>query len=896
MPTVVRMQIAATRPGSPLNLRRIQGPNDARAGDRKATSIQRYGRALLALSRSDLNRARENIEAVVASAPRWVAARLLARAIQRRAGLAGAALPSTLDNSDHQAVLRSRAGDEGPAAKPSNRALRLLKGSADPRSALVRFWVFRDRDWTAHADAAIAEALRLAPAACAVAEAALQYQWARLKFNRKLAPESVLPARCLNLRNNKKVVARFLAEQGRIDNALGLLPDLALERVKWLERVGRGGAALSLSRRRADSPSNPMDEEFRLGDVSAAQGKLLLAQRAWRHASTLKRGDMGRRLQMAMLGAGKPWQSFRPDAAAIRAGAIPPELIQGRAALLLLDHHSSIRFHDGGVLNHVHQIVRILAPQAVEKFGEGHVPDGAHILRVATLKPDGRVLEPEDIVQKDSLSFAQVAVGDDLELEYVFTERGETELGGAWIEDPFYFRVLDIPTWHAQYVVLLQDGLKGSWDDRGRGLSPEAVKIKGFSGWRWVHKAQPAGRTEPLTPSPLSRLLRIQTWSGLDWSGVAARFRESMMDLLAADFSMMRLVARLAPRDGDRAKGAVALFEYVRDKIQENEGAFFDVPAWRALATGSGERAVTLLALLHAAGIKADMALVDPVHRSHPAQAVPDLRDFSYLLIRVALGSGKTLWLDPTFQSAPAGLIPATVRGRPAWLISRAGVSGPITIPGTSQAPDFRRINIQLRLAADGHVTGTWRERSSGMEAVSFREALRHMKPAMRERGLGNLVQSALPGATVQRVAARGINLPNVPLEIDMDFEMKGTPAMKSLILGLTPTFLSRRYVHLKARRLPLYAERFEALELTVEVTLAESLKWRGDPPAAVVANTIYGRYLRRAERSARSLKIIRRLNINPQVIQPADYAKFSQFCRLVDDADRLDLRFSGVP
>ena len=116
-----------------------------------------------------------------------------------------------------------------------------------------------------------------------------------------------------------------------------------------------------------------------------------------------------------------PLDEFRVDGrATIRAF----EAVGSRyaaPAVMVLDRAVMRVFPGGTMMALTHQIVRVDSKDAVARWGEVAVPAGAEILTLRTHKRDGSTREPEEIDGKETISAADVAIGDYIEWEYLET-------------------------------------------------------------------------------------------------------------------------------------------------------------------------------------------------------------------------------------------------------------------------------------------------------------------------------------------------------------------------------------------------------------------------------------------------------------------------------------------
>src|SRR5207237_327810 len=94
----------------------------------------------------------------------------------------------------------------------------------------------------------------------------------------------------------------------------------------------------------------------------------------------------------------------------------------------------------------------------IQDLAEVEVPQGAYVLKMRTLKADGRVLEPESIEGKDTVSLPGVEVGDFVEYEYLLAHgpRGPAQPG--FTSASFYFQIARQPNNWSTYVVTAPAG------------------------------------------------------------------------------------------------------------------------------------------------------------------------------------------------------------------------------------------------------------------------------------------------------------------------------------------------------------------------------------------------------------------------------------------------------
>src|SRR5205085_12244765 len=75
-----------------------------------------------------------------------------------------------------------------------------------------------------------------------------------------------------------------------------------------------------------------------------------------------------------------------------------------------LDYGGVQLFPDGGGVERVHTLVRVLDKKGVSRFGEAQIPGDAQVLHLRTLKADGRILDRKSTRLNSSHSQISYAV------------------------------------------------------------------------------------------------------------------------------------------------------------------------------------------------------------------------------------------------------------------------------------------------------------------------------------------------------------------------------------------------------------------------------------------------------------------------------------------------------
>ena len=139
-----------------------------------------------------------------------------------------------------------------------------------------------------------------------------------------------------------------------------------------------------------------------------------------------------------------------PIVQAYRAGEHDYE---GVGEVLVLDRSVTRVYPDGSQRHIIHTIAELRSKEAIDRYGEITPNEGSRVLTLHTIKPDGRIFEPESIPEKDGLSLRGLQIGDIVEYEYMF-ERDELGLLPGYVDlSTFRFQSPETPFHISEMIV-----------------------------------------------------------------------------------------------------------------------------------------------------------------------------------------------------------------------------------------------------------------------------------------------------------------------------------------------------------------------------------------------------------------------------------------------------------
>ena len=233
---------------------------------------------------------------------------------------------------------------------------------------------------------------------------------------------------------------------------------------------------------------------------------------------------------------------------------------------------------------------------------------------------------------------------------------------------------------------------------------------------RWKHanlKISSGG--EQSTPGSGAVPPDLQLTSFDNWDAVAhwyAEFQTGPSDP-ASQASQVATKTRELVRGAtnDLAK-AQSICSYVSEQVRSVNLSteFGQLPprtAAAVLASGYGdseEKSVLLAAMLGAAGIRSDTALI--AYGRGLDREFPSPSQFDHVLTVVREGE-KVFWIDPSAELAPFGFLPAPLRGKPALLTGSSGDGRIVETPADPPFASTQDVKIDGRVSQLGILRGT---------------------------------------------------------------------------------------------------------------------------------------------------------------------------------------------
>lgn len=695
-----------------------------------------------------------------------------------------------------------------------------------PQLTLHAAYEVRGLEW--EADRALDEALARGPRACAVIEAALGRAETRrdvAAMRRLTDDEAVCGAtdddRIARLRRRgdwagaerllrlgmstepdpdsmRRDLARLLVARGRAAEAVALL-EPHLERTDGEATVAWADAAIAAGQR----------------ERARARVAGLLAERP----------DLPQLVRAArVLGIALPLDAYRLDGRAVIKAFEQSGRRYAAPAVVVLDRTVTRVLDSGAALTLTHEIVRVQSKDAIEKWGEVSIPEGAEVLTLRTHKPDGTTREPEEVAGKDAISAADLAIGDYLEKETLEFEPPHDALaplrpGARWgyLGDRFYFQSFDAPLDRSEYLLVTSPAMADGFAMDSRAGAPPPVRAAAPDGavvTTFAARQVPQLFAERSAVPVIEHVPSVRLSSGATWSSWTRFLREQMYGTARDGAVLERAIAQIRAQAVGPSQEALAaaVTAWVGQNVESDDdlrGA-----ATIAVASGRGNRVAALQALARRLGLNTQLVLGRSRFVAAAAAPTPiqEADDFAEVLLRFDLPGGQTAYVDPRLKHAPFRYLSPGVEGGLVLDLATATFQGAHSAVG-----DARDVDLTIRLAADGQATGQVVETVRGWPALEWAEVVDRfgadetkLRQDFEQRWLGvHFPGAALKDLRVEILGSDGKQ--RVPRETSTGGTAATVPVTAAAI-RLRYSFTSPRFAAVSADRLRFVPTFFRGL------------------------------------------------------------------------------------
>jgi cellulose synthase operon protein C len=560
----------------------------------------------------------------------------------------------------------------------------------------------------------------------------------------------------------------------------------------------------------------------------------------------------------------------------------------GGTAARVLDYSAVWVHADGSSRLLEHEIIRVQSSEAISDMAEQQLRGGV-FLKLRVRKKDGRVLEPELVSGKPTVTMPHLEVGDYIETERIESNPGDGRHGASYVGPRWFFREENISYARSEFVVISPAQKQLQIETKNDVPAPQVTERDGLITRRWRVDHSPAAAVEPFS-APISEFLpSVQIGWGISLDATLRALADSADDLGPVDPRIVRIAERIVEPLPKRASSERArkLYRWITANVEEGQ----ESDGRRVIVGKNGNLWRGYLTLCRALGIPAEYAVVQNRLTLPPSGPFSSALVYTQPLLRVQGDKGEQ-WLTLGSKHAAFGYLPAELRGMPAIVFAENGAEKAQTPAGG--ALDNAAVEGKAVLAADGSATLELVQSFHGKYATGLRNALtqmpdRQVRDAIETRLLG----SALRGVELTKYEITGVENPDAPIQISTTSRVRAfAQRVGGTLVVQPPNFGPRlsQFATLPARQTPLVMVDSVSQSLRLSIEL---------PAGASVQTALAPQRVENAERrvevadTARgtSLVLERRVSLPAGRVQPSEYAAFLDFARRSDEAISASLR-----
>ncbi len=654
----------------------------------------------------------------------------------------------------------------------------------------------------------------------------------------------------------------------------------------------------------------------RMAELLAITGDVRGAREELARALTLdpQLENVRRRLEIA---GGKPagdpdaWYLVQADklAAEIQHDARRPV-----DSVLLADIRVQRVFSNGLDDTHVQQVTYIASDRDVREHATDSIeyaPNSQqlHILHARAYKPDGRIIDAEATgetpvseagaamyydVRSCRLRFRDLEKGDVIELNYRITPTARQNPYGGYFGELVVFQS-PIAARLKRFVLITPANREFNIYEE-RMPSPAAVTVGGGERiYRWETRNLAALPAEPHGPSvtelaPYVHVSTFRSWAEMGrWYAQLIRpqleldsaLRQALVHLLAnatTDEQKIRAIHQFVVRNTHYVALEFGIYSYRPYPVSDTYARRFG---------DCKDKASLMMALLRAAGIDAELALVRTRRLGDVREQPASIAIFNHAIVYVP---GYDLWLDGTAEYAGLHELPLEDQGAQALTVGLDGSAQFRRIPVTRPDENYTRRAVKAEIGRDGVIRFSGATYTRGEDAPGLRREFE--VPERRRQSFRNRLAEVFPTVRVEEVKVDGATDLDRDVQVDFRGELSTFAGQSSL--ALASSWMPRAYVSALA---PL-GERTQDLFLSAPWTTEEELRFTlpvgariASAPADSTISSRFGSAEFHYQQHRGGIDVHTRVQFRDTRISPQQYAAFRDFCAQVERSFRQEIK-----
>jgi transglutaminase-like putative cysteine protease/Flp pilus assembly protein TadD len=529
------------------------------------------------------------------------------------------------------------------------------------------------------------------------------------------------------------------------------------------------------------------------------------------------------------------------------------------------------------------------------------------IVRARVWKKDASVLDAQDLGDRElanysmyydmrsrQLRYPGLEKGDVVELEYAVTPKLSSAAYNGYFGELVLFAGR-APAQLKRYVLIAPTA--ENIFVHAEKVAPATVAAKNSARvFTWEARSIPALPREPRSPgiTEISPYVHVSTMG--DWKQLGAWYAGLVRPQFTLDSALENELHHLLQNaHGDREKIA-SIQEFVLRSthyvaLEFGIYSYKPYPVGQIYARRFGDckdKASLMIALLRAAGIEAEIALVRTRSLGDVAAEPASIAVFNHAIVYVPK---YDLWLDGTAEYAGREL-PIEDQGALALTVNLGGAAQLRRVSMSRAGDNYTRHIIRATLSSQGTIQFSGSTVTRGEDAPSLRHDL-----AVPEQQLDTFrreLAEVFPSVQVDRVAVRGAE--ELSSAVSVDFQGALNSFERKRAVSLSSSWMPRSYVAALAaastRIQDLVLPSPWTTEEEIHIALPEGAELAGLPRDQSITSN-FGSVRLRYKKSGNEVVVQSRVEFEKARISAQDYPAFREFCSQVERSFRNEITVS---
>ena len=531
------------------------------------------------------------------------------------------------------------------------------------------------------------------------------------------------------------------------------------------------------------------------------------------------------------------------------------------------------------------------------------------ILRARVYKDDGRIFEAEDLgetavadtnvsmyydTRSRTLRFPTLERGDVIEIAYRTVPNSSVNPYGNYFGALVTFQN-GLPQRLRRYILVAPNSRKLNIVE-ARMPAPATVKRNDkCTTYVWEARNMKPLVSEPRAPSltEVAPYVNISTFA--NWNDLARWYVDIITPQFKLDGELRDALARITAGATTEQEKIHAIHEFVL-RNTHYVAMEFGIYSYKPYAVSQvyarrfgdcKDKASLMIALMRAAGIDAELALVRTRKLGDVDGRATSLAVFNHAVVYIPK---YDMWLDGTAEYAGSRELPLDDQGAMALAVNLKGTATLRRIPITLPMQNYTHRVVRAEVQRDGNIIFSGSAYTRGEDAPGLR---REYEIADRQRDTvrANLSQ-VYSGIQVDSVHVEGAH--DIERDIDVKFSGSLDKFLGQKQLSLSSSWLAHQYVNslapLNSRNLELQLPAPWTTEEEIHFTLPDGAEIE-NVPSGLRNDTPFGTAVIHYERRGHELVVTTSVQFRKLRISPSEYSQFRKFCSDVEKSFRREIK-----